>query len=599
MRTLVKNFLFFILLITASVVAAQIPNPGFETWTTQGFPSYTNPNGWGTVNSATALIGIATVAKATAPADIHSGTAAVKLETFFISFANETAPGFTTTGTINTSNRTVTGGFPWTQRSTHLTGWFKYAPANGDNCLMEVTLWKRNGSVVTTVGEGEFSTTSTVGSYTKFSIEITYLTGDTPDSARINLSSSSTSSPQQGSKLFVDDLAFVDCSGFSVSLSPTDESAQGAGDGAVDATVSGGTPNYAYSWDNSATTEDISGLASGNYCVTVTDDNGCTASACALVSSPSCSSFWVNVTDTDPSVVGGNDGVVYADAMNGTPPYSYSWDTPDTFGLEAGTYCVTVTDAAGCIATGCVDVTDPDCSAFYITSDATDATNGSSNDGTASVTPNDGFAPFQYLWSNSASDSSLTGLAPGQYCVTVTDDIGCTASDCVTVGPDCAGLSVSVTTTDETLNGANDGTAVATVSGGASPFTYAWSNTATTDSIGGLSDGAYCVTVSDANGCTATACDSVAAGSVGIPALADAGIHIFPNPAQHVVTVELSNQETFHLRLFDAKGKMVKEQILSSQSNAVSLRELPSGNYVVELQQTATGKSYSGKLLKE
>ncbi len=600
MRALAKIFLLLAFpYFMFELSAQQIPNQGFETWASVGFPAYQNPTGWGNLNGSTYLggIGVLTCERGSG-ADAHSGSYSMKLTSKTVLGLGD-APGITVTGTINTSTQALEGGFVYTQRPDFMAGWYKYSPQPSDNAEIRITLWKRTAGVREEIGEGVILPNIAVASFTRFLVPITYTSANAPDSAQILLISTNTSNIKIGSMLIVDDLEFVSCTGFEVSLSATDESAQSAGDGAVDATVSGGTAPYTYSWDNSATSEDISGLASGNYCVTVTDANGCTAVACALVSSPSCSGFWVNVTDTDLSVVGGNDGIVYADAMGGTPPYSYNWDTPDTFGLEAGTYCVTATDAAGCIATGCVELTDPDCSAFYITTEGTDATSGSANDGTASVTPNDGFAPFQYSWSNSASDSSLTNLAPGQYCVTVTDGIGCTASDCVTIGPDCAGLAVNVTATDESLDGADDGTAVAIASGGTTPLTFAWSNSATTDSIGGLSDGSYCVTVSDANSCTATACDTVAAGGVGIFSIAEAGINLFPNPAQNIVTIELKNAEPFRFRLFDAKGKMVMEEMLTSKINAISLRDLPSGNYLVELKQAATGKTFSAKLLKE
>lgn len=590
-----KNLPFLLFVFACSFSFAQIPNPGFENWTSTGFPAHLNPNSWGTLNDATSLGGAYTCERGSG-ADVHSGTYSIKLTSK--SIFGQDAPGIAVTGTINTGTQELEGGFAYTQRPDFLTGWYKYSPASGDNAEIRITLWRRNGGVREDVGEGVINPNAAVASFTSFSVPVTYTSANNPDSAQILLISTNTDAIKIGSVLIVDDLAFVSCAGFSVSLSATDESAQGAGDGAVDATVSGGATPYAFSWDNGAASEDISGLASGNYCLTVTDANGCTASGCAPVSSPSCSSFWVNVTDTDLSVVGGNDGIVYADAMDGTPPYSYSWDTPDTFGLEAGTYCVTVTDAAGCIATGCVELTDPDCSAFYVTTDGTDASSGTAADGSTSVTPFDGTVPYTYAWDNGATDSLNEDVQGGNYCVTVTDAAGCTANDCVTIGPDCSGFSVSVAATDETNAAANDGAATATVTGGTAPFSYSWSNSSSGQNISGLDAGSYCVTATDVQGCVATACDTVGTG-VGISGFAEAGISISPNPAQDVITVKFMQSEAFRFTLFDSKGKMAMEQTLSSSGSVVSLRELPSGNYLMQMRQLSTGKVFSGKLLKE
>jgi hypothetical protein len=84
-----------------------------------------------------------------------------------------------------------------------------------------------------------------------------------------------------------------------------------------------------------------------------------------------------------------------------------------------------------------------------------------------------------------------------------------------------------------------------------------------------------------------------------VESLETGGISVFPNPAQTLVTIELKTPETFSLLLFDVKGKVVLEQTLSSKNNVLTLSELAAGNYIIQLQQAATGKVFSGKLMKK
>jgi hypothetical protein len=120
--------------------------------------------------------------------------------------------------------------------------------------------------------------------------------------------------------------------------------------GSINLTVTGGTPTYLYAWSNLATTEDLTGLAAGNYTVLVTDANGCTTNAFMLITQPSV----LVVSNTSTPEITGNDGTIDLTVAGGTAGYTYVWSngpsSQDQTGLTAGTYTVIVTDANGCLA---------------------------------------------------------------------------------------------------------------------------------------------------------------------------------------------------------------------------------------------------------
>jgi hypothetical protein len=253
---------------------------------------------------------------------------------------------------------------PFNKRPAALTGWYKYQPNNPDTALMEARLYKWNTSTQQRdlVGEAVFGQNNTVSSYTQFNIPFTYSLPDVPDTLVIILLTSSLGDQSpSGSILLIDDLAFdYNCSSLNITTVATDESAVGANDGPVDATATGGTSPYTFSWNNGSTSEDLGNVPAGNYCVTVTDLNGCTASACDTVEGPDCSGFSVSTVATDESSQGANDGAVDATTAGGSPAYTFSWSnsatTEDISGVASGNYCVTATDNVGCTATSCAIV---------------------------------------------------------------------------------------------------------------------------------------------------------------------------------------------------------------------------------------------------
>lgn len=136
--------------------------------------------------------------------------------------------------------------------------------------------------------------------------------------------------------------------------------------------------------------------------------------------------------------------------------------------------------------------------------------------GTAVVNPTGGTAPYRYAWSNGATTQSITGLAAGTYDVTVTDDdgAGCAVFGSVTINQPAA-ITINGTIVDEAVSGANNGSIDITVTGGTSPYSYAWSNGKSTQDITALSGGDYTVTVTDNKNCTSQKAFTVNSNSCG------------------------------------------------------------------------------------
>jgi len=279
-------------------------------------------------------------------------------------------------------------------------------------------------------------------------------------------------------------------------------SCDGLEDGSINISVSGGTAPYTYLWSNGATTEDVSGLAAGFYLVTVTDDNSCFASLpITIVDGSSLNVTYISGTAS----CGDSNGSIDLTVAGGSGNYAYNWQpgsqtTQDVSGLPAGIYTVIVTDNV----LGCADTMDIFINNFpghSVDGVVTDGSNCVSNDGSVDVTVIDGSGDFTFSWSNSATTEDISGLASGTYVVTVTDNVtGCIAfgSFDVESGDEIIVASSLTQPSCGLINGAID----LTVSGGSGPYTFAWSNGATTEDISGLGSGVYGVTITDANGCT-------------------------------------------------------------------------------------------------
>jgi len=214
----------------------------------------------------------------------------------------------------------------------------------------------------------------------------------------------------------------------------------------------------------------------------------------------------LTVTKTDANCSCNGDATV--SASGALSPYTYLWNDPlsqtnaTATGLCVGGYNVTVTDANGCSSEISVSIVETGTFTASISSFNNISCFGA-NDGSASVTASNGTTPYSYLWSNSATTTTISSLSAGTYIVTATDANGCTSIDtAIIIEP--AALALTTTVNSAGCSGSCTGSATANVTGGTTAYTYQWNDPAfqTNATAAGLCAGSYDVSVTDANGCT-------------------------------------------------------------------------------------------------
>ena len=292
--------------------------------------------------------------------------------------------------------------------------------------------------------------------------------------------------------------------------SATNETAAGANDGTAIANPTGGTLDYTYVWSTGMTTQMISGLTPNMYTVTVTDANMCTAVETVTVSNFDCADVLLDFQVNPVNCNGGENGSLTALVTSNATTITYMWNNgvmdATNSGLTAGTYSVTIMDSNGCELTGSATVTEPP--AITIATSSTNISCNGAMDGTATAMASGGTGTLTYFWNNGMTTPTITGLAPGTYTVNVSDANSCGENVDVVITQPTA-LVLNVSTTSETANAANDGTALAEISGGDGNYSFLWSNGATTQIIDNLMPDNYCVTVTDGDGCTVESCGFV------------------------------------------------------------------------------------------
>ncbi len=276
---------------------------------------------------------------------------------------------------------------------------------------------------------------------------------------------------------------------------------------------------YSFLWDGGNTDMCQNAIPSGFFAVTVTDPNGCSASASGTLIQPA--EIQINATMVNPSCSGVDNGTADIQPTGGdittTGNYSITWQNPPAStsasltisDLSPGIYNVTVTDNNNCQVTDSYTLTYQKELAASVSKQ--DVTCNGQDDGSivATGTTTGGMAslPYSYTWNPAGpAGNNPINLAPGLYEVTITDADGCLDSASVTIAePEAITITLDNLTHESCTTG-NDGQITISASGGASGFGYVWSTTPAqmTPTANNLSAGNYTVSVTDANGCLRT-----------------------------------------------------------------------------------------------
>jgi gliding motility-associated-like protein len=283
----------------------------------------------------------------------------------------------------------------------------------------------------------------------------------------------------------------------------------GTNTGTLTVTQASGIPPLSYSIDgtNYQAGATFNNLAAGTYTIIVKDAHGVITYGSGNVAQV----CFAALATSAASQCNMSTGSITANGVNGFPPYSYTIDgtnfnTTGLFpNLKGGYYTVTITDSHGQTAKKVIAVADQ---CINLATNTETATCGNAN-GTLSVTASNGTSPYQYSLSAGnfyqASDV-FTGLAGGNYTVTVKDANGNLATIAATIG-DIQGPQISTIPTAATcLN--NDGAVEITTTGGTSPFQVSLdggANVAGQINWTGLDSGTHSIAITDNNGCQTSA----------------------------------------------------------------------------------------------
>ncbi len=270
--------------------------------------------------------------------------------------------------------------------------------------------------------------------------------------------------------------------------------------------MTNGVMPFTYEWSDGTHSSQATGLCAGTYSVTVVDSKNCSASDSVVLEDPP--PLVLQVYHTNESGYEREDGMAWAEASGGVPPYILLWSTgamnQDTLThLAPGLYGVTLSDAMGCMAVDSFEIAAFLCDSLWLEAQLTATTCADTCNGAIEVLAvHNGLPPFTFLWAHGDTSAALGGLCAGTYSLNVIDADNCMAWDTFAVlSPPPLTLSWAVA--GETAPDAQDGSLWVEASGGTPPYSILWESGDTSWQLDSLAAGAYAFTVTDSAGCQA------------------------------------------------------------------------------------------------
>jgi hypothetical protein len=388
------------------------------------------------------------------------------------------------------------------------------------------------------------------------------------------------------------DIGVFEASAFGLATVPTVSPAcVGASNGSILIAPENGCEPYTYAWSpNAGTGPELNGLPPGAYRLTVTDGVGHQIMDTLQV--PEAPQPALSLIANDVQCGNPSGGSLTAGVNGGTGPFSFSWlpaaaDTAALKNLPPGAYALTISDALGC--------QDSAKASIALLGALTLSVDGQvipcyGETGWLSANPLNGQAPFSWIWSGWAGTDALAQpLTVGDYAVTVTDAYGCTASFVFPSMTQPDSLSINTDSDPQSqINPANGTASVTTITGGMSPFSFDWSTMDQSQSVTGLEAGTYTVTVSDKNGCTATA-EIMVQFMTGTQALDNQDLKLYPNPAVSWTQLHLpASAAAREITLVDAAGRVVRRVPLEAgvETIRLDLSGISAGAYWLRISGT-------------